>query len=214
MVVAIDGPSGVGKSTVSRAVAAALGVPHLDTGAYYRLATLVTLRSGGNPADPAAVLRVLDGIDIDFAGGRLRVDGSDVSAELRSPEVTAAVSVVAAHTEVRAAVVELQRDWVARHGGDAVVEGRDIGTVVFPEAPIKVFLTADPDVRARRRAADPEAEGHTVEGILEQIARRDQADSSRETSPLRAADDAVTIDTSELSIADVVRQILDLVARA
>lgn len=214
MVVAIDGPSGVGKSTVSRAVAAALGVPYLDTGAYYRLATLVTLRSGGNPADPAAVLRVLDGIDIDFAGGRLRVDGSDVSAELRSPEVTAAVSVVAAHTEVRAAVVELQRDWVARHGGDAVVEGRDIGTVVFPEAPIKVFLTADPDVRARRRAADPEAEGHTVEGILEQIARRDQADSSRETSPLRAADDAVTIDTSELSIADVVRQILDLVARA
>jgi len=214
VVVAIDGPSGVGKSTVSRAVAAALGVPYLDTGAYYRLATLVTLRSGGNPADPAAVLRVLDGIDIDFAGGRLRVDGSDVSAELRSPEVTAAVSVVAAHTEVRAAVVELQRDWVARHGGDAVVEGRDIGTVVFPEAPIKVFLTADPDVRARRRAADPEAEGHTVEGILEQIARRDQADSSRETSPLRAADDAVTIDTSELSIADVVRQILDLVARA
>ena len=214
MVVAIDGPSGVGKSTVSRAVAAALGVPYLDTGAYYRLATLVTLRSGGNPADPAAVLRVLDGIDIDFAGGRLRVDGSDVSAELRSPEVTAAVSVLAAHTEVRAAVVELQRDWVARHGGDAVVEGRDIGTVVFPEAPIKVFLTADPDVRARRRAADPEAEGHTVEGILEQIARRDQADSSRETSPLRAADDAVTIDTSELSIADVVRQILDLVARA
>lgn len=214
MVVAIDGPSGVGKSTVSRAVAAALGVPYLDTGAYYRLATLVTLRSGGDPADPAAVLDALDGIEIDFAGGRLRLDGCDVSADLRSPEVTAAVSVVAAHATVRRAVVELQREWVARHGGDAVVEGRDIGTVVFPDAPVKIFLTADAEVRARRRAADPEGEGHTVEGILEQIARRDEADSSRDASPLRAADDAVTIDTSELSIADVVRQILDLAARA
>jgi cytidylate kinase len=214
VVVAIDGPSGVGKSTVSRAVAAALGLPYLDTGAYYRLATLVTLRAEGDPADPAAVLDALAGIDIDFSCGRLRLDCSDVSAALRSPEVTAAVSVVSAHADVRAAVVELQRDWVARHGGDAVVEGRDIGTVVFPEAPIKVFLTADPDVRARRRAADPEAEGHTVEGILEQIARRDQADSSRETSPLRAADDAVMIDTSNLSVTEVVEQILEIVGRA
>lgn len=211
MVVAIDGPSGVGKSTVSRAVAAALGIPYLDTGAYYRLATLVTLRAGGDPADPDDVLEVLDGIEIDFQNGRLLVDGTDVSQELRSPEVTAAVSVVAAHARVRRAVVDLQRRWVERHGGDAVVEGRDIGTVVFPDAPIKVFLTADPDVRARRRAADPEAQGHTVEGILEQIARRDEADTSREASPLRAADDAVTIDTSDLTVADVVRQILDLV---
>lgn len=211
MVVAIDGPSGVGKSTVSRSVAAALGIPYLDTGAYYRLATLVTLRAGGDPADPDDVLEVLDGIEIDFQNGRLLVDGTDVSQELRSPEVTAAVSVVAAHARVRRAVVDLQRRWVERHGGDAVVEGRDIGTVVFPDAPIKVFLTADPDVRARRRAADPEAQGHTVEGILEQIARRDEADTSREASPLRAADDAVTIDTSDLTVADVVRQILDLV---
>jgi len=213
VVVAIDGPSGVGKSTVSRAVAAALDVPYLDTGAYYRLATLVTLRRGGDPADADDVLAALAGIDIDFADGRLLLDGSDVSPELRSPAVTAAVSAVAAHARVRRAVVELQREWVARHGGDAVVEGRDIGTVVFPEAPVKIFLTADPDVRARRRAADPEAAGHTVEGIREQIARRDQADSSREASPLRAAADAVTIDTSELSIAEVVRHVLDLVGR-
>lgn len=214
MVVAIDGPSGVGKSTVSRAVAAALGIPYLDTGAYYRLATLVTLRAGGDPADPDDVLEALDGREIDFQSGRLLVDGADASQELRSPQVTAAVSVVAAHARVRRAVVDLQRRWVERNGGDAVVEGRDIGTVVFPNAPVKVFLTADPDVRARRRAADPEAAGHTVEGILEQIARRDEADTSRQASPLRPADDAVTIDTSDLTVPDVVRQILDLVERA
>ena len=211
MVVAIDGPSGVGKSTVARAVAAALGVPYLDTGAYYRMATFVTLVAGGDPADPDDVLRALDGIDVDFAAGRLLLDGVDVSPDLRTPSVTATVSVVAAHPTVRAAVVDLQRSWVERHGGDAVVEGRDIGTVVFPEAAVKVFLTAAPEIRASRRAADPEAAGHTVTSVLEQMARRDQADSSRETSPLKAAGDAVTVDTSELTVADVVRQILDLV---
>jgi len=211
VVVAIDGPSGVGKSTVSRAVAAALGIPYLDTGAYYRLATLVTIRSGRDPHSSDDVLAALDGIEVDFAEGRLLVDGDDVSDDLRSEAVTAAVSVVAAHPDVRAAVVDLQRTWVIRHGGQAVVEGRDIGTVVFPDAPVKVFLTAAADIRARRRAADPEAAGNTVEGILEQIARRDQADSSRETSPLRAAADAVTIDTSDMSVAEVVGRILDLV---
>jgi cytidylate kinase len=213
VVVAIDGPSGVGKSTVSRAVAAALGVPYLDTGAYYRMATLVTLRSGGDPADPASVLASLRAVDVDFADGHLLLDGRDVSADLRGPRVTAVVSVVAAHPSVRVAVVDLQRAWVARHGGEAVVEGRDIGTVVFPHSPVKVFLTADPSIRARRRAADPEAAGHTVEGILEQIERRDEADSSREASPLKAADDAVTIDTSQLTIAQVVGKVLDIVGK-
>jgi cytidylate kinase len=213
VVVAIDGPSGVGKSTVSQAVAAALGVPYLDTGAYYRMATLVTLRSGRDPDDPDAVLESLRAVEVDFADGRLLLDGHDVSPDLRSAEITAVVSVVAAHPAVRVAVVDLQRAWVARHGGDAVVEGRDIGTVVFPDAPVKVFLTADPGIRARRRAADPEAAGHTVEGILEQIERRDEADSSRVTSPLKPADDAVTIDTTHLTIAQVVGQVLDLVGR-
>jgi cytidylate kinase len=213
VVVAIDGPSGVGKSTVSRAVAAALGVPYLDTGAYYRMATLVTLRSGRDPADPDAVLESLRAVEVDFADGRLLLDGHDVSADLRGAEITAVVSLVSAHPEVRVAVVDLQRAWVARHGGDAVVEGRDIGTVVFPDAPVKVFLTADPGIRARRRAADPEAAGHTVEGILEQIERRDEADSSRVTSPLKPADDAVTIDTTQLTVAQVVGQVLDLVGR-
>lgn len=213
MVVAIDGPSGVGKSTVARAVAAALGVPYLDTGAYYRMATLVTLRSGRDPADPDAVLESLRAVEVDFADGRLLLDGDDLSADLRSAQITAVVSVVAAHPAVRVAVVDLQRAWVARHGGDAVVEGRDIGTVVFPDAPVKVFLTAEPGIRAQRRAADPEAAGHTVEGILEQIERRDEADSSRVTSPLKPADDAVTVDTTHLTIAQVVGQVLDLVGR-
>ena len=213
MVVAIDGPSGVGKSTVSRAVAAALGVPYLDTGAYYRMATLVTLRAGRDPADPDAVLESLRAVEVDFADGRLLLDGHDVSADLRGTDITAVVSLVAAHPSVRVAVVDLQRAWVARHGGDAVVEGRDIGTVVFPDAPVKVFLTADPEIRAKRRAADPEAAGHTVEGVLEQIERRDEADSSRVTSPLRPADDAVTIDTTHLSVAQVVGQVLDLVGQ-
>ena len=211
MVVAIDGPSGVGKSTVARAVAAALGVPYLDTGAYYRLATLVTLRAGGDPGSSDDILGALRGIEVDFADGRLLVAGVDVSNDLRSPPVTAAVSAVAAHPDVRTAVVDLQRTWVERHGGDAVVEGRDIGTVVFPDARVKVFLTADADVRARRRAADPEAAGHTMQGLLEEMARRDEADSSRETSPLRPADDAVMIDTSRLGVPEVVLRILDLV---
>lgn len=213
MVVAIDGPSGVGKSTVARAVAAALGVPYLDTGAYYRMATLVTVRAGGDPRRADEVLEALREVEVDFDSGRLMLNGQDVSTYLRNPDVTASVSIVAAHPTVRTAVVGLQREWVALHGGDAVVEGRDIGTVVFPDAAVKVFLTADPEVRARRRAADPEAAGHTVERILEQIARRDHLDSSRETSPLRPADEAVTIDTSELSIAQVVEQILHLVGR-
>jgi cytidylate kinase len=212
-VVAVDGPSGVGKSTVSRAVAAALGIAYLDTGAYYRMATLVALRRNVAPTDAEGILRALGTVTVDFVDGRLLLDGEDVSNALRGADVTDAVSVVAAHASVRAAVVELQRAWVARHGGDAVVEGRDIGTVVFPDAPVKVFLEADPEVRARRRAGDREAAGATIESLIDRMATRDAADSSRSTSPLRPADDAVIIDTGSLGVAEVVAVILDLVGR-
>ena len=213
MVVAIDGPSGVGKSTVARAVADALGAAYLDTGAYYRMATFVALRAGVTPDDASGIVRALAGTEVDFVDGRLLLDGTDASQDLRSPEVTAAVSEVSAHAPVRASLVEMQRSWVATQGGEAVVEGRDIGTVVFPEAPVKVFLTADPETRARRRSADDEAAGNSVAALLDQMARRDAADSARATSPLRPAHDAITIDTGRLSVAEVVAQVLDLVGR-
>lgn len=213
MVVAIDGPSGVGKSTVARAIADALGLAYLDTGAYYRLATLVAIRRGVASGNAAGILAALGDVEVDFAADRLLLDGSDVSSELRSPMVTAAVSAVSAHPTVRAAVVALQRQWVERHGGRAVVEGRDIGTVVFPDARVKVYLTADAKTRARRRAGDDEAAGRTVEALIEQMAQRDAADSSRPASPLRPAADAVIIDTSHLSVPEVVGRVLDLVGK-
>jgi cytidylate kinase len=211
VVVAIDGPSGVGKTTVSRAVASALGLPYLDTGAYYRMATLVTLRDGADPDSDDAVLGAIADTDIDFIDGRLLLDGQDVTIALRGEDVTAAVSVVAAHRRVREVIVDLQRSWVARNGGSAVVEGRDIGTVVFPDAAWKVFLTADPETRARRRAGDEEASGRDLDDIAAGLRARDAADSNREASPLRPADDAVTIDTTDLTVVEVVGQILNLV---
>ena len=212
MVVAIDGPSGAGKSTVARAVADALGVPHLDTGAYYRMATLVCLKAGVDPADAGGALRALDDVDFDFTpDGRPTLGGRPIADRLRAPDVTGAVSIVSAHPEVRAAVVAMQRRWVAGRGGDAVVEGRDIGTVVFPDAPVKVYLTADVTLRARRRAGDAEAAGATLEELVAQMERRDHLDSSRSASPLRPADDAIVIDTTELGVAEVVGRILDLV---
>ena len=213
-VVAIDGPSGVGKSTVARAVAVALGIPHLDTGAYYRAATLLALRAAVDPGDEAGIVAALAAGDIDYEQtGEVMVDGADVGTELRGPEVTAAVSAVSAHAGVRRAIVAMQRAWVERRAGSAVVEGRDIGTVVFPEAAVKVYLTATPEVRAARRAADPEAAGFTLEELVAQMRERDALDSSREVSPLRPAADAVVIDTSELTVADVVGRVLDLVGR-
>lgn len=211
MVVTVDGPSGVGKSTVAAAVAAALGIPHLDTGAYYRVATRIVLRAGADPGDEADVLAALATSHIGSAGGVLLVDGVPVTEEIRSPEVTAAVSAVSAHPAVRTAIVAMQRRWVLDHGGMAVVEGRDIGTVVFPDAPVKVYLTADLETRARRRSRDAEASGTELAALMEQIAARDHVDSTRQASPLRPADDAVVIDTSHLTIAEVVGQILDLV---
>ena len=211
MVVAIDGPSGVGKSTVARAVAAALGVPYLDTGSYYRAATYLALRGAADPQDEQAILEALEIAELTVVDGVLWLDGIDVGESLRGPAVTAAVSIVAAHPAVRRQVVDLQRNWVDDQGGAVVVEGRDIGTVVFPEAAVKVFLIADAATRAERRSADLEASGTSVDQLRQEMDQRDAADSTRATSPLRAADDAETIDTSHMTIAQVVGKILDLV---
>jgi cytidylate kinase len=214
VVVAIDGPGGVGKSTVGRAVASALGIPYLDTGGFYRAVTLAAIRSGTPLDDHPAVLQIATDANLDFDDGRMLLDGADVSADIRKPAVTAVVSLVAAIPEVRSVVVGRQQEWVARRGGCAVVEGRDIGTVVFPDAQVKVFLTAETGERARRRARDAEAAGQSQETIAAELASRDHRDSTREVSPLRAAPDATIIDTSHLQAGEVIDTILRLVAKA
>ncbi|RPI20260.1 MAG: (d)CMP kinase [Actinobacteria bacterium] len=211
VVIAIDGPGGVGKSTVARRVAAALRLPYLDTGATYRAATLAVLRAGASIDDEAAVIAVVYQAAIGFDDTTVWLDGDDVSAAVRTPEVTATVSMVSAYHGVRGRVVAMQRAWVAEHGGKAVVEGRDIGSVVFPDADVKVFLTADPGVRAERRSGDAEAAGKDIERVAADLAARDRADATREASPLVAAAGAVVIDTSELTIDEVVARVLALV---
>jgi cytidylate kinase len=211
VVIAIDGPSGVGKSTVSKAVASSLGLAYLDTGATYRAATLAVLDAGVDVHDEAAVLIELQRHSVDYDDRGVILDGESVALKVRSDAVTADVSVVSAHPLVRSEIVEIQRRWVGHHEGGAVVEGRDIGTVVFPEALTKVFLTASPEVRAQRRAGDAEAGGRSVSDIAAELAARDRADSTRKASPLRAADDAVVIDTGNLTIDQVVEAIVKLV---
>jgi cytidylate kinase len=212
MVIAIDGPGGVGKSTVSARTSQALGLAHLDTGSFYRAATLAVLRTGIDPEDESAVLDVVASVSIDFADGEVWLDNADVTEATRSDEVTAAVSAVSAIPELRADLVNRQRDWVERHAGSAVVEGRDIGTVVFPDAAVKVFLAARPEVRAARRAKDKG--DREINQIAAELRRRDEYDSQRQVSPLRAADDAVVVDTSDLNIDQVVERVLELAIEA
>jgi len=211
VVIAIDGPGGAGKSTVARAVADLLGLEHLDTGATYRAATLAALRAKVDADDAAAVLRAVSESDIEYLDGIIHLDGSPVAAAVRGEEVNAAVSAVSAHPEVRKVIVAGQRDWVADRGGSAVVEGRDIGTVVFPDAAVKVFITARSEIRAARRAGDAEAADKAVGEIEADLARRDHFDSTRVASPLRPAEDAVVIDTSEMGVAEVTRLVMELV---
>ena len=206
LVVAIDGPGGSGKTTVSRRVGEDLDLPHLDTGAFYRAATLVVVEAGIDPDDTVAVIEEVGRHQYGYASSRMMVGKRDVSDGIRTDAVTRAASPVSAISEVRRLMVAQQRDWVAAHGGSAVVEGRDIGTVVFPDADLKIYLTASPEVRARRRAVEQGREDlNQVAGDLE---RRDKIDSSRVDSPLTAAEDAVIVDTSDLSIEEVVGSIV------
>jgi len=211
VVIAIDGPGGVGKSTVARHIARACGVDYLDTGATYRAAALAAIRAGSDLGDTPAVTQAVRAASIAYETGTIILDGEDVSVAIRTPEVTAASSVVAAIPEVRELVVGMQRAWVEERDGRAVVEGRDIGTVVFPDADVKVFLTARPEVRAARRANDEEARGAAVDEIRQALERRDHADSTRATSPLRPAADAAVVDTSDMPLDAVIAEVLHLV---
>jgi len=206
-VIAIDGPAGSGKSTVVRALAAHLGLRYLDTGAMYRAVAFAVLRSGGDPEDAAATAATARRVDLDIGLDAVIVDGVDATVEIRGPEVSRAVSVVAANPEVRKELVSRQREWANRHGG-GVLEGRDIGTVVFPDAELKVYLTADPEERARRRAK--EVTDLDYETVAADIARRDAADTSRATDPLVEAADATVVDTTGLDIGQVVDHITTL----
>ena len=207
MVIAIDGPAGSGKSTVARAVAVRLGLEYLDTGAMYRSVAFAALRGGVDPEDHEVVANLARNIDLEVdPGGKVSVDGVDATIEIRGPEVTRAVSIVAANPEVRSEMRARQRQWVARRGG-GVMEGRDIGTVVFPDARLKVYLDASPEVRAARRSK--EVADLSYETVASDLARRDALDQNRSHDPLRTADDAVVIDTSDLGVEEIVDAIME-----
>ncbi len=195
---------------MARLVAGRLRLPHLDTGGFYRAATLVALREGVDLADSEAVVAALDGVEISSRDGLTVVGDEIVEGAIRDREVTAAVSTLSAHPEVRKILVAKQQRWVADRGGSAVVEGRDIGTVVFPDAAVKIFLTADEAERARRRAKE---RGEDPSAHLEAIRTRDSLDGSRRVSPMTAADDAVVVDTTDMTVGQVVERICGLVAQ-
>jgi len=207
-VVAIDGPAGSGKSTIARAVAERLGLAVLDTGAMYRAVTLAVLEAGADPSDARAAAEIAAAAVVELEGGVV-LDGRDVADAIRGPEVTAAVSVVAAHPGVRRVLVERQRRWIEAHGG-GVLEGRDIGTVVVPDAAVKVFLTASDEERARRRQLDEAVSRREVhvDDVREAMARRDALDRGRQASPLQAAADAVVVDNTDRGVDDVAAEIV------
>ena len=216
VIVAIDGPSGTGKSSTSKAVAAKLGLRYLDTGAQYRAMTWWMLTNGVDIQDAAAIATacakpvIVSGTDP--AASAITVDGTDVSGPIRTQEVTAAVSAVSAVPEVRSRLVELQRAAAAAPGEGIVVEGRDIGTTVLPDATVKIFLTASPEARASRRNGELKgAQAVDLDATREALIRRDAADSGRATSPLAKADDAVEVDTTELTLEQVVECVVTLV---
>jgi cytidylate kinase len=219
VIVAIDGPSGTGKSSTSKAVAAALGLSYLDTGAQYRAITWWMLNNGVPVDDAEAVAAaaakpvIVSGTDP--AAPAITVDGADASGPIRTQEVTSAVSAVSAVPEVRTRITELQRSIAAKAADGIVVEGRDIGTTVLPDADLKIFLTASPEARAARRSGELKGkDAADVSATREALIKRDAADSGRKTSPLKQADDAVEVDTTELTLDQVVECVVTLVEKA
>ena len=208
-VIAIDGPAGAGKSTVARALAARLGLEYLDTGAMYRAVTFAAMRRGIDTADLDRVAQLATDLSLEVGQHGVLVDGLDATAEIRSHAVTTAVSAVAANSAVRAELVRRQREWANQRGG-GVLEGRDIGSVVFPDAELKLYLTAAPRVRAERRVAEA---GGDVDEIAAAIERRDRSDTSRADGPLVKADGSIVVDTTGLSIEQVLERIELLLER-
>ena len=214
LIIAIDGPSGAGKGTVARALAARLGYRHIDTGAMYRALAWKAMHDGVDLADEAATAALGARATFDVEGGRIGIDGHDVAAAIRTPEMDKASAWLARHPEVRRVLVARQRTY--GEGGGVVMEGRDIGTVVFPDADVKIYLDASPEERARRRAADP---AHTssksahLSDVATALAERDKSDSTRAVSPLAVAPDAVVIDTTGVLVDRVVEQVLELVEK-
>ncbi|WP_072150318.1 (d)CMP kinase [Candidatus Kryptobacter tengchongensis] len=212
IIIAIDGPAGSGKSTTARLVAQKLGYIYIDTGAMYRALTLKVIELGINPNDESLITKIAENTKIEllYENGNLKVilDGKDVSEKIRSPEVTSLVSIVSAHPKLRDIMVKKQRE-LGRNGG-VVMDGRDIGTVVFPDADLKIFMTADVRERAKRRQKELKAQGFDVEieKLIKEIEERDKFDSTREIGPLKKADDAIEIDTTNLTIDEQVEIVL------
>jgi cytidylate kinase len=214
MIVAIDGPSGAGKGTVARTIAAKLGYRHVDTGAMYRAVAWKARHDGVDLQDPAAVAAVASRASFEV-NDKVTIDGHDITAAIRTPAIDEAAAIVAQHQPVRAVLVERQRRYAA--SGGIVMEGRDIGSVVFPEAAVKVYLDADPDERARRRSADAaHAAGRAIgrEGVAEALEVRDRLDRTRRISPLTMASDAIYIDTTNMAVGEVVERVMRLVEQA
>ena len=213
LTIAIDGPSGAGKGTVARAVAERLGYRHVDSGAMYRAVGWKALRDGLDLTDEAAVARLAEGSRIEITNTTASIDGVDVTREIRTPEIDRAAAAVARLPQVRTVLVARQRSLGA--GGGIVMEGRDIGTVVFPNAAVKIYLDASAEERARRRANDPAHTGGStvVAEVVTALTARDEIDRTRKTSPLYAAPDAVVIDTTGKSVADVVEEVMGVVRR-